>query len=84
MHTLRTARGRSLPLGATALAEGVNFALLSQHATAVWLVLYPLDDDKPLAEIALDPRTHRTGHHWHLLVAGLPAAFRYGWRADGP
>ena len=37
-----------------------------------------------LAEIALDPRKHRTGDHWHIQVIGLPAAFRYGWRVDGP
>ena len=43
MLTLRTSRGRSLPLGATAIVEGVNFALLCRHGTRVWLVLYPLD-----------------------------------------
>src|SRR5262249_31745089 len=26
----------------------------------------------------------RTGDHWHILVSGLPPAFRYGWRVDGP
>jgi isoamylase len=84
MQTLRTARGRSLPLGATALADGVNFALLCRHGTEVRLVLYPLDDGEPLAEIPLHPRKHRTGDHWHILVAGLPPSFRYGWRVDGP
>ena len=84
IHKLRTSRGRSLPLGATALVEGVNFALLCRHGTAVWLVLYPLEGDQPLAEIALDPSKNRTGYHWHVLVAGLPMAFRYGWRVDGP
>src|SRR6185437_12225057 len=81
---LRTARGRSLPLGATALADGVNFALLCRHGTSVRLVLYPLDEGEPLAEIPLDRRKNRTGDHWHVLVAGLPPAFRYGWRVDGP
>lgn len=84
MQSFRTARGRSLPLGATALSEGVNFALLSRHGVAVWLVLYPLEGDVPLAEIVLDPIKHRTGHHWHIQVTGLPSAFRYGWRVDGP
>jgi glycogen operon protein len=84
MSTLRIARGRSLPLGATALADGVNFALLCRHGTAVWLVLYPLEEDRPLDEIALHPRKNRTGDHWHLQVAGLPSVFRYGWRVDGP
>jgi glycogen operon protein len=84
MQTLRTARGRSLPLGATAFDGGVNFALLCRHGTAVWLVLYPLEGGEPLAEVALDGRKNRTGDHWHVLVGGLPTAFRYGWRVDGP
>jgi glycogen operon protein len=84
MSTLRTARGRSLPLGAAALAGGVNFALLCRHGTAVNLVVYPLETDEPLAELRLDPRFNRTGDHWHIRVAGLPAEFRYGWRVDGP
>jgi glycogen operon protein len=84
MQTLRTARGRSLPLGATALADGVNFALLCRHGTSVRLVLLPLEGSGPLAELTLDPRKNRTGDHWHILVAGLPASFRYGWKVDGP
>ncbi len=84
MLTLRTARGRSLPLGAVALADGVNFALLCRHGTSVRLVLLPLEGDVPYDEITLDPKKNRTGDHWHVLVAGLPPAFRYGWRVDGP
>ncbi len=84
MQSLRTARGRSLPLGATAVADGVNFALLSRHATAVTLVLRTMDGDEMIAELPLDPSKNRTGNHWHMLVAGLPPTFRYGWRVDGP
>src|SRR5262249_12502402 len=76
MQSLRPSRGRSLPLGATALAGGVNFALLCRHGTAVWLVLEPLDGGDRLAELPLDPWRHRTGYHWHIQVAGLPPAFR--------
>ena len=81
MALLQTTRGRSLPLGATALADGVNFSLLCRHGTAVTLVLYPIDAAAALAEIALDPHRNRTGDHWHILVAGLPRVFRYGWRS---
>src|SRR5262249_39069271 len=84
MLTLRIARGRCLPLGASAQPDGVNFALLCRHGTAVFLGLHPLDGTEPLAEIALHPRRNRTGDHWHVLVAGLPPAFTYGWRVDGP
>src|SRR5262245_2919806 len=84
MQQLRTARGRSLPLGAMAMADGVNFSLLCRHGTSVELVLLPLDHTTPIAEITLDRRKHRTGDHWHILVAGLPPSFRYGWRVGGP
>src|SRR5438552_14192801 len=77
MQNLRTMRGRSLPLGATALADGVNFAVLCRHGTAVWLMLYPIEGEQALAEITLDPLKNRTGNHWHIQVAGLPPAFRY-------
>src|SRR6185437_16445549 len=84
MLTLRIARGKCLPLGASALPDGVNFALLCRHGSAVTLVIYPLDGVLPIAEVALHPRRNRTGDHWHVLVAGLPPAFTYGWRVDGP
>jgi glycogen operon protein len=84
MLPLRIQRGRCLPLGATALADGVNFAILCRHGTAVSLVLYGMDGDEPLAEVSLHPRRNRTGDHWHVVVGGLPATFRYGWRVDGP
>lgn len=84
MLHLRTARGRSLPLGASVFPDGVNFALLCRHGSSVWLVLEPLEGGATLAEIELHPRLHRTGDHWHILIGGLPTAFRYGWRVDGP
>ncbi len=81
---LRIARGRSLPLGATAVPDGVNFALLSRAATQVSLVIFPADSFDPIAEIPLHPRRNRTGYHWHVLIGGLPPLFSYGWRVDGP
>jgi glycogen operon protein len=84
MLNLRIARGRCLPLGASAVPDGVNFAMLSRHATSVFLSIYPLEGSDPLAEVPLHPRRNRTGDHWHVLVAGLPPAFYYGWRVDGP
>jgi glycogen operon protein len=84
MLNLRIARGRCLPLGASAVPDGVNFSLLSRDATHVQLVVYPLEGHDVLAQISLHPRRNRTGSHWHVLVAGLPPAFCYGWRVDGP
>ena len=84
MPDLRITRGRPFPLGASRTPDGVNFAVLSRHATAVTLVIEPEAGGKPLTEIPLDHRTHRTGDHWHLRVEGLPDAFCYGWKVDGP
>src|SRR5262249_22700712 len=83
MSNLRIAPGRGLPLGAMATPDGVNFAPLRRHATAVTLALYKLDGKELISEIALHPRRNRTGQHWHVLVHGLPPSFCYGWRVDG-
>lgn len=85
-QSLRTERGRPLPIGVSSSHDGLNFALLCRHGTAVSLVIQPMEgNDRPIAEIALHPRLNRTGDHWHIQVAGLPPqGFRYGWRVDGP
>lgn len=85
MPPFRTSRGRPLPLGASYVAEGTNFALLCRHGTSVTLVILPEDGSlRPLDEIRLDHRHNRTGDHWHVRVHGLPDTFCYGWRVDGP
>jgi glycogen operon protein len=80
----RTSRGRSYPVGATPLSEGVNFVLMCRHGATVHLVLQTVDSDDILAEIELDPRMNRTGDLWHIQVYDMPKIFRYGWRVDGP
>jgi glycogen operon protein len=62
----------------------VNFVVPCRHGARVWLALYTIDAGDPIAEIELDGLKNRTGDHWHILVSGLPAAFHYGWRIDGP
>ncbi|MFM7152070.1 MAG: glycogen debranching protein GlgX, partial [Gemmataceae bacterium] len=84
MFNLRIARGRSIPMGASAVPDGVNFALLSRDASTVQLIVFPVEGPEPIAQITLHPSRNRTGHVWHILVAGLPPAFCYGWRIDGP
>jgi len=86
MFSIRTLRGRPLPLGVSSATDGLNFAILCRHGTAVWLVIHPLEEDQhtPIDEIRLHPRFNRTGDHWHVAVMGLPPGFRYGWRVDGP
>ncbi|MFO0881733.1 MAG: glycogen debranching protein GlgX [Gemmataceae bacterium] len=73
-----------MPLGASAVPDGVNFSLLSRDATHVQLVIYPIEGSELLAQVTLHPRRNRTGYHWHVHVGGLPSAFAYGWRVDGP
>ena len=78
-------RGRSFPLGATVLAEGVNFSVFSRQASQVDLLLF--DDaaaTHPMRVVELDPRTHRTYHYWHVFVPGVRPGQIYAYRADGP
>ncbi|MBW2518967.1 MAG: glycogen debranching enzyme, partial [Deltaproteobacteria bacterium] len=76
-------RGRPLPFGATPLADGVNFAVFSRHATAVSLVLFHPLEKRPCAEFALDSDRHRTGDVWHIFVEGLLPGFAYGYKVEG-
>jgi len=70
-----------LPFGVTETRRGLNFAVFSKHATAVTLVLFGRRRDAPVLELPLDVTTHRTGHVWHVEIAGLDHGTRYGWRA---
>ena len=79
----RTTRGRSFPLGVTDYADGLNFVVFSRFAESIQLLVWPVDDDRLLEAILLDPHLNRTGYHWHIHVSGLPTSFRYGWRVDG-
>jgi len=77
--------GGPLPLGATLVPDGVQFAVFSRHASAVHLLLYAGPEDaEPAREIRLDPRENRTGDIWHVRVAGVGAGTHYLYRAFGP
>jgi isoamylase len=77
--------GASFPLGASLVANGVNFSVFSKHATAVQLLLFDrVDDARPSRVIDLDPHTHRTYHYWHAFVPGIGAGQLYGFRVHGP
>ncbi len=83
-RSLVVTRGSPLPAGATPTPSGINFVLISRHATAVWLILSEPCDGTSYAEIPLDPESNHTGDHWHVRVDGLPEVFCYGYRVDGP
>jgi isoamylase len=77
--------GSSFPLGASLIADGVNFSVFSKHATAVQLLLFDrADDARPSRVIDLDPHIHRTYHYWHAFVPGIGAGQLYGYRVHGP
>src|SRR4030095_17202266 len=77
--------GHSSPLGATAVAGGVNFSLFSRSATGVELLLFDRDDDaRPARVLCLDPVANHTYHYWHVCVPGVQPGQLYGYRVSGP
>jgi glycogen debranching enzyme GlgX len=79
--TARLLPGRPWPLGSHCDGQGVNFALASQHATAVELCLF---DEEGLHEVARIPLTSRSNDIWHGYLAGVRPGQVYGFRAHGP
>ncbi|MEO1693299.1 MAG: alpha-amylase family glycosyl hydrolase, partial [Cyanobacteria bacterium J06631_6] len=80
----RVLPGESFPLGATVYADGVNFSVFSQNATAIELLLFnTVQAAKPTYVIKLDPTRHRTYHYWHVFIPDLKPGQIYGYRAYG-
>ena len=80
--TLKLVAGGGSPakLGATLTEHGVNFAVYSETATAIWVSIFD-ELDSEIGRVQLDgPRDHV----FFGLVEGLGAGARYGLRADGP
>src|SRR5579884_2273259 len=78
---IRLGRGSPDPLGATWDAErgGTNFAIFSEHATAVELCLFGAASG---AEERLELPS-RTEHVWHGFAPGISPGQRYGYRVQG-
>jgi isoamylase len=83
--TPRTTRtvlpGRAYPLGATVVDGGVNFAIYSQYATELFLLLFDDPAGDPSDLIRLEEKTRNI---WHAFVRGVGAGTHYGYRARGP
>jgi glycogen operon protein len=79
---LKFSRGAPLPLGATIIRDGINFAIFSRHATTVMLAVFVADAKNPLFEVDLDPRFNRTGDIWHIFVEHLEPNIYYAYRMD--
>ena len=79
---LRVWPGRSHPLGATWDGQGVNFAIFSEHATAVDLCLFDSASDQQEAHRV--PLTEQTDQVWHGYLPDLSPGQLYGYRVHGP
>lgn len=88
MTSWAATEGLPYPLGVSWCAEdrAYNFALYSKHATAVRLLLFGDDFERPRVELALDPQTHKSGRVWHCRVAAPVAEScrYYAYTVDGP
>ena len=75
--------GHPAPLGAhwDAAAQGVNFALFSEHADKVELCLFDARGLRELERIVLPERTDGV---WHGFVPGIGPGQVYGYRVHGP
>ncbi|KAL5190429.1 Isoamylase 3, chloroplastic [Glycine soja] len=83
--------GQAFPLGVSEVDNCMNFAIFSQHATAVTLCLVlpergSIDAlDGGMIEMVLDPDLNKTGDIWHICIEDLPRSnVLYGYRIDGP
>jgi glycogen operon protein len=64
-----------------------NFALYSNHAEAVQLLLYTAEEVRtPVLERDLDPSIHKSGRVWHCRIpeAEMRGAAYYAYRIAGP
>ncbi|HEX6775410.1 MAG TPA: glycogen debranching enzyme GlgX, partial [Methylomirabilota bacterium] len=78
---IQTRPGRPYPLGATWDGTGVNFALFSEHATAVDLCLFDAKD--PSRETRRIAVTERTDQIWHVYLPEARPGLLYGYRVFG-
>ncbi|MGE0470388.1 MAG: glycogen debranching protein GlgX [Nitrospira sp.] len=79
---MRVWPGQPYPLGATWDGEGVNFALFSEHATAVELCLFDgPESTKESHHVRIEERTDQV---WHAYIHGLWPGQHYGYRVHGP
>jgi isoamylase len=86
--TWEQAEGNPLPLGVKWIEEeqAFNFAVHSEHAESVTLLLYsPADLVNPLLRLQLDFLHNKSGQIWHcrVPVAKIPEACYYAYSVSG-
>ena len=72
--------GKPYPLGAHLSSQGTNFAVFSEHATAVSICFF--NDSGQQTDCVKLPE--RTNFVWHGLVRNIAAGQRYALRVEGP
>ena len=72
--------GKCYPLGATLRDDGVNFALFSQDAREVFLLLFDSPDGDPTDIIKIE---NRDRFIWHVHVHGVREGQLYGYKVRG-
>ncbi|HLK70649.1 MAG TPA: glycogen debranching protein GlgX [Steroidobacteraceae bacterium] len=77
----RVSAGAAWPLGATADAAGINFAVFGGSAEQVYVCLFDPSGRQELRRVALPECTDEI---WHGHIAGIGAGQLYGLRAHGP
>ncbi len=77
--------GKPWPLGASLMRSdghsGVNLAVFSRHATAVYCCLFDQEGQRETARQRLPVQTDGV---WHGFLPGIKAGQLYGLRAEGP
>ncbi len=76
----KLSHGKHTPQGASLTPDGVNFALYSRSARAVYLLLFDRADGPPTDIIRLE---HFTKHVWHVFVHGVAAGQLYAFKVQG-
>ncbi len=72
--------GRFYPLGATLQEDGVNFALFSQDAQEVFLLLFDRPDGDPTDVVRIE---NRDRFIWHVFVHDIKEGQLYGYKVRG-
>jgi isoamylase len=82
MSPIKVWLGKPYPLGATWRGNGVNFALYSEHATAVDLCLF--DSIESSQEVVRIRVTEHSDEVWHIFLPDIKPGQLYGYRVEGP
>ena len=78
---LSTTEGQPSPLGVTCIGDGANVAVVSRHATRIFICIFDETGKLELGRFALP---FRLGDVHYGFVHGIVQGTRYGLRADGP